>query len=70
MHHLLEFNHEGEVLEMKATHDSIILFGHATPFREPFVAYGPFVMNTKEEIMAAYDDFNNGKFGNEDSLMN
>jgi quercetin 2,3-dioxygenase len=63
MHHLVEFNHDGKVIELKAVEDTIILLGHATPFHEPFVAYGPFVMNTKEEIMQAYDDYNNGKFG-------
>jgi redox-sensitive bicupin YhaK (pirin superfamily) len=62
-HHLVEFNHDGKVIELKAVEDSIILLGYATPFHEPFVAYGPFVMNTKEEIMQAYDDYNKGKFG-------
>ena len=65
-HHLVEFNHDGKMIEMKAVSDAIILFGYATPFHEPFVAYGPFVMNTQEEIMQAYEDYNNGKFGNKD----
>jgi redox-sensitive bicupin YhaK (pirin superfamily) len=39
------------------------LFGYATPFHEPFAAYGPFVMNTHEEIMQAYEDYNAGKLG-------
>jgi len=63
MHHLVEFNNEGKMIELKAIDDAIVLLGHATPFHEPFVAYGPFVMNTKEEIMQAYEDYNNGKFG-------
>ena len=41
----------------------MILLGHAKPFYEPIVAYGPFVMNTPEEIRAAYDDYRTGKFG-------
>jgi redox-sensitive bicupin YhaK (pirin superfamily) len=69
IHHLVEFNHDGQIIEMKATADAIILFGYATPFNEPFFAYGPFVMNTKEEVMQAYEDMKNGKFGNEEELM-
>ena len=33
------------------------------PIDEPVVFYGPFVMNTMEEIREAMVDFNNGKFG-------
>ena len=65
MHHLVEFNQDGKTIEMKANTDSMILFGHATPYHEPFVAMGPFVMNTQQEIMQAYDDYNLGKFGSE-----
>ncbi|MDB5191119.1 MAG: pirin family protein [Segetibacter sp.] len=66
MHHIVEFTHEGKMIEMKALTDSIVLFGYATPFREPFVSYGPFVMNTQQEIMQAYEDYNQGKFGSSD----
>jgi redox-sensitive bicupin YhaK (pirin superfamily) len=64
-HHVVEFNHDGEEVEINANTDAIILLGFATPFHEPFVSKGPFVMNTREEIMEAYDDYNKGKFGNE-----
>lgn len=60
---LAEFRNDGETLDIEAEKESILLFGHAEPLNEPVVAYGPFVMNTKQEIMEAYDDYNEGKFG-------
>jgi redox-sensitive bicupin YhaK (pirin superfamily) len=34
-----------------------------TPLHEPVVRYGPFVMNTEEEIHEAIDDYRNGRMG-------
>jgi redox-sensitive bicupin YhaK (pirin superfamily) len=70
MHDLVEFTHEGTMIEIKALTNALVLFGFATPFHEPFAAYGPFVMNTQEEIMQAYEDYHAGKFGNEKVLVN
>jgi quercetin 2,3-dioxygenase len=69
LHHLVDFEHNDEVLQIEATTDALILLGYATPFYEPFIAHGPFVMNTKEEIMQAYDDYNKGKFGDATTLL-
>lgn len=61
--HLAEFNHDSDTLSISTSSESILLFGHAQPLNEPVVAQGPFVMNTEEEIIAAYDDYRRGKFG-------
>jgi redox-sensitive bicupin YhaK (pirin superfamily) len=61
--HLVEFNNDGESINIEAKADSTLLFGHAVPFNEPVVARGPFVMNTMEEIDVAYQDFQSGKLG-------
>lgn len=47
-----------EVLE-----DSRILLLGGTPINEPIVSYGPFVMNTEDEIREAFRDYAGGKFG-------
>jgi redox-sensitive bicupin YhaK (pirin superfamily) len=61
--HLAEFDTEGDELDIVADHDSVLLLGHAFPIREPVVAHGPFVMNTREEIQQAIIDYQAGRFG-------
>jgi redox-sensitive bicupin YhaK (pirin superfamily) len=60
---LVEFGTEGDEIAVSAHPDAMILLGHAVPFNEPIVAQGPFVMNTREQIVAAYEDYQRGKFG-------
>jgi redox-sensitive bicupin YhaK (pirin superfamily) len=61
--HLVELDDDGDCVEMEAATDAVILFGHAVPLREPMVAHGPFVMNTREEIREAMADYQSGTFG-------
>ena len=60
--HLVDFNDDGDEIEVHALSDAVMLFGHAAPFREPVVAHGPFVMNTREEIIEAIRDYQLGRF--------
>ncbi|MDO6391200.1 pirin family protein [Pontibacter sp. BT731] len=60
---LVEFGNEGKEVKVEATEDAYILFGHAHPFNEPVVSHGPFVMNTEDEIRAAFRDYQMGKMG-------
>jgi redox-sensitive bicupin YhaK (pirin superfamily) len=69
MLHLAVFNDDGEEVQVTANTEAVVLFGYATPFNEPVAAYGPFVMNTRDEVMQAYDDFNKGKFGKAEDLL-
>ncbi len=54
---------EGDTLTLKATTDSHLVLLSGEPINEPVASYGPFVMNTREEIMQAVDDFKSGRFG-------
>lgn len=59
---LVELNDDGDRVAVEAAGDAVLLFGHADPIGEPVVAYGPFVMNTREEIVQAVRDYQAGKF--------
>jgi len=61
--HLVELGSEEDEFEMTALEDSVVLLGHAEPIGAPVVSYGPFVMNSREEIEQAVRDYQAGKFG-------
>ena len=57
------FNTDGDMITLSTTSGTKLLILAGEPIREPLAVYGPFVMNTREEIMAAFDDFQNGRMG-------
>ncbi|MDO5059575.1 MAG: pirin family protein, partial [Neisseria sp.] len=62
---LVTFKQEGGSITLKAENDAVkLVLLSGVPIDEPIAAYGPFVMNTREEIIQKINDFNEGKFGN------
>ena len=53
---------KGEKLKVKAVTKSKFLLISGKPIGEPIARGGPFVMNTKQEILKAVEDYNNGTF--------
>lgn len=60
---LVYFKNEGTKIQVKATQSSVILILSGQPIEEPIAQYGPFLMNSQEEIKQALNDYNEGKFG-------
>ncbi len=61
--HFVLFRHDGENFKVEAAVDSVVLVLSGEPINEPIASSGPFLMNTRDEIKQALDDYNSGKFG-------
>lgn len=61
--HFVLFEKEGEQFTVKGLKKSTVLILSGQPINEPIAAHGPFVMNTRQELVEAFQDFQNGKFG-------
>ena len=66
-HQMVLFGNDGESVLIDSPAEGIepleLLLIGGIPLREPVVRYGPFVMNTKQEIAQAIEDYQNGKMG-------
>lgn len=63
-HSIVLFAQDAEAqIQLEAMSDAKFLILTGKPLNEPIQGYGPFVMNTKQEIIQAFEDFNQGKFG-------
>ena len=56
--HFVLFENEGESFTVEADEDALVLIMSGEPLNEPIAAHGPFVMNTKAEILQAFEDYN------------
>jgi len=57
------FSKSGENIEVVTNNDTHLLLLSGTPIKEPIASYGPFVMNTQQEIREAMLEYQQGKFG-------
>ena len=60
---LVVLDRAGEYLDVDAGDNAKLLVLSGEPINEPVVGYGPFVMNTQDEIRQAMADYQLGKFG-------
>ncbi len=59
----LLFKNDGTEVAVEALTGATVLFLSGAPIDEPLVHYGPFVMNSVDEINQAVEDYRDGKFG-------
>ncbi len=57
------FDRDGDRIAIHAHEDATMLLLTGEPLHEPVVSYGPFVMNTRAEIMEAIQEFQRGQMG-------
>lgn len=58
-------NDGGEVVRLRSAQPARLLLIAGQPLNEPIAQHGPFVMNTKQELLEAFSDFQRGRFAAE-----
>jgi redox-sensitive bicupin YhaK (pirin superfamily) len=62
---MVHFAADGDAVRIEAASGSplrVLLIG-GVPLNEPVARYGPFVMNTRAEIVQAFEDYQAGRLG-------
>jgi hypothetical protein len=57
------FEWAGDRIHLASSEAATVLLLTGEPLNEPVVGYGPFVMNTQQEIRQAIEDYRSGKMG-------
>lgn len=57
------FENDGDTIRIEAQEDTRLIMLSGAPIDEPLATYGPFVMNTEEELMQAMEDYQMGRMG-------
>jgi len=60
---LVVLDRKGDEVELRAQSDAIVFVMNGAPIDEPVTGYGPFVMNTPQEIQQAFADYQAGRLG-------
>jgi redox-sensitive bicupin YhaK (pirin superfamily) len=60
---LVVFDRAGNEAAIEASTDATVFVMNGQPIDEPIAGYGPFVMNTPQQIQQAVADFNAGRLG-------
>jgi redox-sensitive bicupin YhaK (pirin superfamily) len=60
---LVVLDREGDEVAVDAVSDAIVFVMNGAPIDEPVAGYGPFVMNTPQQIQQAFRDYHAGKLG-------
>lgn len=61
--HYVQLKNEAGAIQLSVQRKCILMVLSGEPLNEPYVSYGPFVMNTEDEIREAITDYQQGKFG-------
>ena len=61
--HMIAFHNDGDEVELTSEQGAEVLLIGGIPLNEPVARYGPFVMNTEEQLIEAFRDYQSGRMG-------